>query len=198
MSLIDWSTAEEVRPGESQSGDRYVVKDLPEGALLAVVDGIGHGADAASSAALAAGVFACSQTPVLTSLVRRCQQRLQGTRGAVVSLAWFASDQTMSWLGVGNVAGVLLRRQACAVPRQESLLLRAGTVGRPLPDIAASVVPVSYGDTLIFATDGIQRGFADHLNVAGSPQEIAREILRNHWSKHDDALVLVARYVHKR
>jgi phosphoserine phosphatase RsbX len=197
MSLIEWSAAEEVLPGERESGDRYVVKNLPEGALLAVVDGIGHGKDAAHSAELAAGVFNGSQARSLLSLLFRCHQRLQGTRGAVVSMAWFSDDDTMTWLGVGNVAGVLLRRKARGVAPQESLLLRAGTVGAPLPDISASVVPVSYGDTLIFATDGIRSGFAEGLNVNGSPEEIAREVIRKHWRKHDDALVLVARYVHK-
>ena len=198
MSLIDWSAAEEVLPGESKSGDRYVVKDLPEGALLAVVDGIGHGEDAAHSAELAAAVLKSSEARSLISLVGRCHVRLRGTRGAVVSMAWFSpADDTMTWLGVGNVAGVLLRKEGYGVARQESLLLRAGTIGAPLPHLSTSVVPVSYGDTLIFATDGVGGGFADGLNVNSSPQEIAQHIIRNHWRKLDDALVLVARYVHK-
>jgi hypothetical protein len=117
MSVIEWSAAEEVLPGESKSGDRYVVKNLPEGALLAVVDGIGHGEDSAHFAELAAGVFNGSDARSLISLVRRCHKRLQGTRGAVVSLAWFSpADDTMTWLGVGNVAGVLLRRKPMALP----------------------------------------------------------------------------------
>jgi hypothetical protein len=75
--------------------------------------------------------------------------------------------------------------------------LRAGTVGAQLPYVSASVLPVSYGDTLIFATDGIRGGFADKLNINASTQEIARNIIEDHWRKIDDALVLVARYVHK-
>ena len=198
MSLIEWSVAEEVLPGQQQSGDRYVVKSLPEGELLAVVDGIGHGEDAALSAKLAASALNGSEALSPISLLRRCQQRLQGTRGAVLSLAWFSSsDDTMTWLGVGNVAGILLRREPYGVARQESLLLRAGTVGVQLPYVSASVLPVSYGDTLIFATDGIRSGFADTLNVNASTQEIARHIIENHWRKIDDGLVLVARYVHK-
>jgi len=198
MSLIEWSVAEEVLPGQKQSGDRYVVKSLPEGELLAVVDGIGHGEDAALSAKLAVSALNGSDALSPIALLRRCQQRLQGTRGAVLSLAWFSSsDGTMTWLGVGNVAGVLLRREAYGVARQESLLLRAGTVGAQLPYVSASVLPVSYGDTLIFATDGIRSGFADTLNVNASTQEIARHIIENHWRKIDDGLVLVARYVHK-
>jgi len=198
MSLIEWSIAEEMLPGQKQSGDRYVVKNLPQGALLAVVDGIGHGEDAAHSAELAVSALNGSEALSPISLLRRCQQRLQGTRGAVLSMAWFSpADDTMTWLGVGNVAGVLLRREGYGIARQESLLLRAGTVGAQLPYVSASVLPVSYGDTLIVATDGIRSEFADALNINASTQEIARHIIENHWRKIDDGLVLVGRYVRK-
>jgi phosphoserine phosphatase RsbX len=198
MSMIEWSIAEEMLPGQKQSGDRYVVKSLPEGALLAVVDGIGHGDDAAHSAELAVGALNRPETLSPISLLRHCQQCLRGTRGAVLSIAWFnRADDTMTWLGVGNVAGVLLRREGYGIARQESLLLRAGTVGAQLPYVSAAVLPVSYGDTLIFATDGIRSGFADTLNINASTQEIARHIIENHWRKIDDGLVLVGRYVHK-
>lgn len=198
MSLIEWSVAEEPLPGQKQSGDRYLVKNMPEGALLAVVDGIGHGEDAAHSAELAVRAIENSDARSPISLLRRCQQHLQGTRGAVLSMALFSSaDDTMTWLGVGNVAGVFLSREAYGVARQESLLLRAGMVGAQLPYVSASVLPVSFGDTLIFATDGIRGEFADKLNINASTQEIARHIIESHWRKIDDALVLVARYVHK-
>lgn len=198
MTVVEWSVAEEALPGQKLSGDRCIVKNAGDGALLAVVDGIGHGQDAARSAEIAIGVINDSETRSPISLLLRCQQRLQRTRGAVLSLAWFSTaDDTMTWLGVGNVAGVLVRRQGYGVARRESLLLRAGTVGAQLPYVSASVLPVTYGDTLIFATDGIRGGFADNLNINASTQEIARNVIEGHWRKLDDALVLVARYVHK-
>lgn len=198
MSVIEWGIAEKPCPGQNESGDRCIVKNADDGALLAVVDGIGHGEDAAHSAQIAVGALNDSDSRSLISLLRQCQQRLQGTRGAVLSMAWFSQvDDTMTWLGVGNVAGVLVRREPYGVARQESLLLRAGTVGAQVPYASASVLPVGYGDTLIFATDGIRGGFADDLNINASTQEIARTIIENHWRKIDDALVLVARYVHK-
>jgi hypothetical protein len=198
MSLIEWSVAGEALPGQAQSGDRSIVKEVPSGVLLAVVDGLGHGEDAAHPAALAVRALNSANGGSLISLLRCCQQQLQGTRGAVLSMAMFnEADDTMTWLGVGNVEGVLLRREAYGGSRQESLLLRGGIVGAQLPYISASVVPVSYGDMLIFATDGIEGGFADNLNINASTQEIARHIVERHWRKSDDALVLVARYVHK-
>jgi negative regulator of sigma-B (phosphoserine phosphatase) len=197
-SLIEWSVAEQALPGQNESGDRYVVKRLREGTLLAVVDGIGHGEDAAHSAELAVSVLEGAGAASPITLLRRCQDRLRGTRGAVLSMAWLSpADDTMTWLGIGNVTGVLLRREAYGIARQESLLLRAGVVGAQLPYVSASVLPLSFGDTLIFATDGIRAGFADNLNVNASTQEIAQHIIERHLRKTDDALVLVARYVHK-
>lgn len=196
MSLIDWSVAKEMLPGEKESGDHYLVKTLPAGTLLAVVDGVGHGPDARRAAELAIQVIGDMGTSSLIPLVRRCQEKLQGTRGVVLSLAFFsASERTMSWLGVGNVEGVLVRAQG--EPRQESLLVHAGLIGAGLPAIWASTTYVTHGDLLVFATDGIRGAFTEKLNMNAPTREIAQNIIAQHWRNTDDALVLVARYVHK-
>jgi hypothetical protein len=195
MSMIEWSIAEEALPGQLESGDHYLVKTLPSGVLLAVVDGVGHGQDARRAAELAIKALDDLETGSLIPLVRCCQQKLQGTRGVVLSMAFFsATDGTMAWLGVGNVEGVLVR--AHGEPRQESLLLRGGLVGAYLPPISASTVPVTCGDLLVLATDGIRNGFAERLDFGASTREIAQEIIDNFGRDTDDALVLVARYVH--
>jgi len=48
--LLEWGVAELVLPGQTESGDRYLVTPTPEGGLVAVVDGLGHGAEAAEAA----------------------------------------------------------------------------------------------------------------------------------------------------
>ena len=197
ISLIEWSVAGEMLPGQQESGDQYLVKALPEGVLLVVVDGVGHGPDARHAAELATQTIERMETSSLVSLVRCCQERLRGTRGVVLSLAFFsATDRTMTWLGVGNVEGVVLRAQG--EPRQESLLVHAGLVGANLPPISVSTIPVGYGDLLVVATDGIRNGFAERLNTKASTQEIAQRIVEQHWRHTDDALVLIARYTSKR
>ena len=52
-------------------------------------------------------------------LVDRCHERLRSTRGVVMSLASFdARESIMTWIGIGNVAGLLLRREGGApLPR---------------------------------------------------------------------------------
>ncbi len=194
--IIEWAVASQTLAGQVESGDKHVVKIFPHGALLAALDGLGHGEEAAAAANMAIRVLQTSENESLISLLKRCHERLRSTRGVVISLAGFnAVDETMSWVGVGNVEGVLLRADPAVSPSSESLVLRSGMVGSRLPLVQAAIVPVMRGDTLIFATDGVRTEFAQHLALGGGPQQIADRILAHYATGIDDALVLVARYV---
>ena len=194
--LIEWGVAAQPLEGEAESGDLHVVQPFPNGVLVAAVDGLGHGPEAAAAARSAVAILKdCAHEPVI-SLVKRCHERLIRTRGAVMSLAMFnALDNTMTWLGVGNVEGVLLRADAAADPPRENVLLRSGVVGYQLPALHASILPVTRGDVLILATDGIRGGIVEDVSLSDPPQRIAEQILARRATGMDDALVLVARYL---
>ena len=194
--IIEWGVASLTLAGEVESGDRHVVKTFPHGALLAAMDGLGHGEQAAAAANRAVKVLQTADTESIVSLLKRCHERLRSTRGVVMSVAAFnAVDETMTWIGVGNVEGVLLRADPTVVPGQKSLVSRNGVVGSRLPLLEAAIVPVMRGDTLIFATDGIGSEFTQHLALGDGPQQLADKILAQYATRTDDALVLVARYV---
>ena len=194
--LIDWGVAASSLKGQGASGDRYLVKSLPQGVLVAVVDGLGHGEAAAAAAAMAIRTLDSHHEQSMIPQVKRCHECLRGTRGAVMSLASFnGRDSTMTWLAVGNVEGVLLR---CPLTRRddcESLLLRGGVVGAQLPSLSAAVTSVAPGDILILATDGIRSGFVPTVVFTDPVQKIADRILTEHAKATDDALVFVSRYV---
>lgn len=194
--LITWAVAEVSRPGQSESGDRFLATTTRDGALVAVVDGLGHGAEAADAAKAAVRSLERHADQRVIPLVRDCHESLFGTRGAVISVASFAArDQTMTWLGVGNVEGLLLRAGPTG-PRRTSLLLRGGVIGAHLPTLTAEIVPVTPGDTLILATDGIRIDFShERLPQEDSPQVLADYILGRWRRPNDDALVLVVRYL---
>jgi hypothetical protein len=99
----------------------------------------------------------------------------------------------MTWLGVGDVAGHLVLADPSAVPEQSTLTTLGGIVGGRIPPTRPSVMPVSNGDTLVFATDGIRSGAAIGLRAADSPQSVADQILARGFKGTDDGLVLVAR-----
>jgi negative regulator of sigma-B (phosphoserine phosphatase) len=182
--------------GEGASGDQHLIHPCSEGMLIAVVDGLGHGLEAAHAARTAVTVLKRHAGESLPSLVKRCQAKLVGTRGVAASIASFdVTDSTMTWLGVGNVEGVLVHSETDHVPGKEFLLLGRGFIGGQLPELHAFVVPVVSGDTLTLATDGVTSSFHQEINVREQPQKIANRVLSEHGKGSDDALVLVARFV---
>ena len=195
-SILEWGVASRALPGQPNCGDLEVVKSFPSGMLVAALDGIGHGDEAASAATTARAILEAHAQEPVTTLIERCHEGLGATRGVAVSVASFNLSQGwMAWLGVGNVQGILLRRGLSGSMTEESLLLRAGLVGAQLPSLRASVLRVSTGDTLVFATDGIQTDFDRRLARNDQPQKAAESILSRHGKTTDDALVLVARYL---
>ena len=192
--MVEYGLAKHAHGGEGESGDMHLVCCNQNGVLIAVIDGIGHGEEAAEVAGIAAALLRSSVDEPVISLVELCHEKLKATRGVVMSLAFVSPEQKMmTWIGVGNVQGVLVRADNKKGNPQESLLLRAGVVGSKLPFLQASVLPVSQEDTLVFATDGIQSDFSAGLNAMENPQRAADRILNKFRSNNDDALVLVAR-----
>jgi phosphoserine phosphatase RsbX len=112
LSIIEWGWAGEAlgEPAAGRdSGDLHVVAPFPGGALVAVIDGLGHGPEAAS-ARTAARVLEVQPGDPVRALVERCHEGLRKTRGAVMSPASFdAQTSSITLVGVGNVEGVLLR-----------------------------------------------------------------------------------------
>ncbi len=194
-NLVEWGVAERQKPGETLSGDLHLIKTLESGVLLAVADGLGHGEAAAEAARLALNaVEEYSQKP-LVEIMESCNRKLHGTRGVVMSLAFLnALNNSMEWLGVGNVEGVLVRSAPDGKPARESLLLSCGVVGGQMPPLRAAALEIARGDTLVLATDGIQRGFEDSMVLLKGPQETAQDILERDGLATDDALVLVATF----
>lgn len=195
-ALLEIATSTSCLPGQAESGDRSLVKEFAGGALVAAVDGCGHGHDAAAAAGAAIAVLEAQPEASVISLLNRCHERLKGTRGVVMSLASIdAREHTLTWIAVGNVEGVLVRHSPRPDDEREMLLLRAGVVGYSLPPLRATVVPVACGDTLIFATDGIDSDFLLHPPAQMAPRLLAEHISREYAKHTDDSLVVVARYI---
>lgn len=193
--IVDWGIAECSLPGEAKSGDASIVAQVPDGVVIAVIDGLGHGVEAAQAAGAAAAVVKEHAGQPLIPLIERCHQALRYSRGATMTVAQVnAVSQTLTWLGVGNVEGRLLRSYPSKELTAESPMLRGGVVGHKLPPLHPSSARLTRGDLIIMTTDGVG-GFVDRLAPEGTPQGIADNILQRHWRGTDDALVLVARYL---
>jgi serine phosphatase RsbU (regulator of sigma subunit) len=192
--MVEYGVAKFVLPGQGESGDHHVVCFNKTRILIAAIDGIGHGEEAANVSKTAAALLRSFIDEPIISLVKQCHEKLRTTRGVVLSLAFIEPEHgMMTWLGIGNVQGVLKRCDTKNGSAPESLLLRAGVVGSQLPALQATVLPIAQGDTLFFATDGVRSDFSMTLSARENPQRAADRILEQYRSGTDDALVLVAR-----
>ena len=184
--------------GQADTGDLCIVRRTDRGVLLGVMDGAARGAEGAKVAHMAAGIVNRHSGEGVIRLIGLCHERLIGTRGAVISLISVDGiESTITWAGVGNVGGVLLRDNLSA-PRPYSsatIPLQAGVVGYRVPPLQASVTPIARGDLLVLATDGIRRDFVHAFSPDDEPGGIAEYILSNYSKGSDSRLVLVARYL---
>lgn len=207
---IEWGVATQALSGHRRSGDRGVVVPFTQGVLVGAVDGLGHGDDAAAATDTAVKTLTHNADQSVLTILNRCHEQLSNTRGVVMALASFWADGTMTWAGVGNIEAILLRADPATVPSREHLLVHGGVVGYQLPTLRASVLAMSPGDLLIFATDGIESGFVEGLTLrdpilrtwggggSASPSTLRRladRIVEQRGKGTDDALVIIARYL---
>jgi hypothetical protein len=193
-ALLDWGVAVARRAGEERCGDQSVVRAFAGGMLAGVIDGLGHGDAASDAATQAVDIVGSYSGSSLLAMVRQCHEGLIGTRGVVMSLAWFnPANDSMTWLGVGNVEGVL--RRAGAGAATERLMPAGGVVGFQLPPLRPVVATLARGDTLALATDGLRGEFAERVDARERPAGLAELLLRQFARPTDDALILVARYL---
>ena len=177
----------------TESGDSHVVRQLPEGALAAVIDGVGHGNEAADAARIAGDTLTSAPHEDAVSLVWRCHEALKDTRGVVMTLLFFSPGGAMTWVGVGNIEGVIFHCDSSGRTRDQS---RRAARRRDRPSSAAAARRKPAAAAARHGHSGDRRHPARVLRplVPGhEPQAIADRILARYRKGTDDALVLVVR-----
>jgi phosphoserine phosphatase RsbX len=192
--VLEWAVAGAPADGETESGDRHLVVRSSRGVLLAVVDALGHGPEAAAVAASAVRAISDFSTSELDRLVERCHRALRGTRGVVIAVAWIDQDGIMTWLSVGNVDAMLMRRRFANFQRHAGSVAHAGVLGLALPRIGARAIELRSDDLLVMTTDGINVDYYDDFIPRPDLQHTARGLVEKARIRTDDALVLLARY----
>lgn len=191
---VEWSVISRSLPGETVSGDHHVVMTFPGGALLAVIDGLGHGEEATLAARRAADVLTGHPNSPVLVLIQECHRALRDTRGAAMTLISLEkSRHRATAIGIGNVEAMVVRADSAATPQRESLLLRNGVVGFQLPALQESVLEIRPGDLLVMATDGVRGDFGDVLAARDPLPAVVEGVLGRSYRGTDDALVLACR-----
>jgi phosphoserine phosphatase RsbX len=197
LGPIEWATAYRPVAGEQVCGDHPIAVDVFGGAaLFGVIDGLGHGAAAATAATSAADVINRAAAAPLDVLIELCHRQLAATRGAAMTLARIDfGAESLQWMGVGNVAANLLAKSPGGIETRSSARLAGGIVGYHVPTITAPErVHIRPGCLLVIASDGIAESHLDGVDFTAPAAAIAEQILSEHGKATDDALVLVARH----
>jgi negative regulator of sigma-B (phosphoserine phosphatase) len=193
---LEWGVAEQAAPHESVTGDAHLMLPTSTGLLFAVIDGSGHGPEAAHATGLALNALREAPEQSVIAHLRGCHTALAGSRGVVMTLAdYHQQERTLTLCGIGNVEATLFRaRPEAGEARQECAMLRGGVVGSHLPEPFATIVPVHGGDVLVMATDGLRTDFTPETVLRSPPRQSAAALLRKHARGTDDAVVLVVRF----
>jgi negative regulator of sigma-B (phosphoserine phosphatase) len=179
--------------GESRSGDVAVFAPTAAGGLVSVIDGLGHGPEAADAAERCAEVVRENAAAPPAELLELCHQALLDSRGVVMTTAWFDLERSLlSWAGVGNVDARLVR--SGPEPREDVALVFGGVLGYRMPKVRVASMPLTRGDLLVMITDGIDSAISPALAGGGAAQALAERIFAMHGKGTDDALAVVVRY----
>lgn len=179
--------------GSGPSGDAWAVSTEPREAAL-VVDGLGHGEEAAIAAWAAVDLF--QQQPVTdpAEFLHSANDAIRGTRGGVAAVCVIDPEAgQLTFGGIGNITG----RIVCGVERQY-LVSHPGTLGTQLssPRFKVNSYRWPAGATLVMSSDGIGEGW-DLSTYPGllrhHPVVIAAVLHRDFTRSTDDATVLVVR-----
>ena len=173
---LDRGFAAATHEGETRSGDVAVLVPTSSGALVSVIDGLGHGPEAAAAAELCASVVRTHAEAEPTDLLQFCHEALLETRGAVMTVAWLDLERArLTWAGVGNVDARLVR--SGPELREEVALVFGGVIGYRMPRVRPATMPLERGDLLVMITDGIDGAISPALAGGGAAQALADRIL---------------------
>ena len=180
-------------PQEKICGDQYLIKKGPDNILIAVADGLGHGEKAASAAKKAMNIIENSTIDSLKDLMLTCHEALKNTRGVVLTLIKIEENYKISYLSVGNI--MFLHWQRNPALQSEFLNSFGGIVGNNLPKLLPSQFICHPDDTLIIATDGIQKQILEIKPFYyASLKMLSDHILKLFRNPKDDCLLLVIQW----
>jgi negative regulator of sigma-B (phosphoserine phosphatase) len=175
------------KPGERENGDAVLVRrDADERLLLAVVDGLGHGASAAeASRAAVERLGAVAWDLPLLEVMQALDHGLSRTIGVAATVC-LVRGGSLEVCAVGNVRFVSVGSLVPLVPS-------AGVLGRRVARYHVCRGQLRPGSRFGLFSDGISR--RAQLEDAGAlaPAHACKEFIARFRTREDDATILIAR-----
>jgi anti-sigma regulatory factor (Ser/Thr protein kinase) len=180
-------------PGELTSGDNWAWSETADGGTVMLVDGLGHGVEAASAAEAAVRAFHQHAAAACEDLVAHLHRALAPTRGAALAVARIdASARVVRFVGLGNISANLM-----SGVKSRHMVSLSGTAGHVVHRIREFTYDFAGDLLVIMHSDGLTTRWdlaAYPGLVALHPALIAGVLLRDHRRGRDDASVVAIRW----
>lgn len=176
------------------NGDAYVIKRWNEFALIALIDGLGHGRFANQAAQEARQYIEDHYDQPLEALFRGAGRTCRATRGVVMALArfdWHAEPVTLTFASVGNIEA-----RVYGSPAPLNFSVHRGVVGLNAPNPVVAGYSWNPDYVLVLHTDGLKTMWRwdDFPELAEAPAaSAARHLLQALAKNDDDATIIVVR-----
>lgn len=179
-------------PGERLCGDAWTFHHTQDRTKILLVDGLGHGWEAAEAAQEAIASFRKNAELAPGEILRSMHDALKKTRGAVASIAEIRTkERTLTYAGVGNISAVVLSGGA-----SRSLVSHNGTLGVATSRVQEFCAEWPADAVLVLHSDGLHSRW-DLSAYAGlmvrHPAVIGGALLRDFRRQRDDASVVVVK-----
>ena len=178
------------------SGDVGVVIEQDAGVFVAMVDVLGHGHVAATTARRIDSLLRTPGLPLrdVAAVLTTLHAALKGKLGCAAGLAWCdRATGRVTYTAVGNTVA----RCFTGAGKEKRLLSRDGTLGDTIPSPREEQITLGPADALIFYTDGLSDRFnlIDYPLLKGdSAATVARTLVEKFGKTHDDASAICLRY----
>ena len=179
------------RPGESVSGDGWGVAVHDGRADVVVVDGLGHGPDAAHAATAALTAFDATHGGAPGAYVERAHGALRGTRGAAVAAYRIdAGANRIRFAGAGNILGRVISGIG-----DRTMISQSGTAGIQVRSVQEQELDWPAHALVVVHSDGIQSRWQldDPTLLQRDPAIVAAFVLWKFCRGRDDATAVVIR-----
>lgn len=181
--------------GDGCCGDSGLIADDGATCFIALIDGLGHGQEAARAAGLAVEYLQANRDVKDTAeLMRGLHERLKSSRGAVAFLARLdLATGELRHTGIGNIVAKVFGGDAPI-----RLSSKDGVVGYMISTPREGVHRLVPRDVLMLSSDGVRDHFEtfEHPDLLrGEAKDIAARMLDRFATNDDDASCLVLRYL---
>lgn len=178
--------------GEPICGDAWSVSQGSGRVVVFVVDGLGHGPDAAAASRAALEAVQKNLHRDAPNLMEAVHGALRPTRGAAAAVALLQPESELClFCGIGNIAASIR-----SAGKSRSMVSHNGILGHQVRKMQEFQYPFPKGALLIMHSDGI----ATHWDLAAYPGIEARHpalvsaaLFRDHSRPRDDLTVLALR-----